>query len=146
MSQEKKKIGLEKEKEVDLIIINWKTYKSRIKFFDDIIARLRLEGTPICIGIYTLGFLAQFWVIYLLGIFYISGILCLDLLHLHLLLESVEQAKKIEDKFEKELLTVTHKLTSKKRTILHYLGIGILYATLFIVGIFLIIVNPAKII
>lgn len=121
------KIKLNEDKEIDLIVINWKTFKDRIKFFDDIIARLRLEGTPICIGIYTLGYLAQFWLIYLLGIFYIIGIFCLDYLHYKLLLVAVEKAKEIEEKFEDEILTVTKSLTTKKRTIYHSIGFIILY-------------------
>ena len=123
------KIKIEEDKKIDLIVINWQTLKDRIKFFDDIIARLRLEGTPICIGIYTLGYLAQFQIIYLLGIFYIIGIFCLDLLHLKLLLVAVKEAKKIEGKFEDEILTVTRSLTTNWRTTLHFIGIFILYVT-----------------
>ncbi|MFX0059750.1 MAG: hypothetical protein ACFE75_04560 [Candidatus Hodarchaeota archaeon] len=132
------KIKLREEKEIDLIVINWRTFKDRIKFFDDIIAKLRLEGTPICIGIYTLGYLAQFWLIYLLGIFYVIGILCLDSLHFILLMAAVKQAKKIEEKFEKEILTVTKYLTTNWRTALHFIGVFILYATFIVVGAFLI--------
>ena len=133
------KIKLKEDKEIDLIVTNWQTFKDRIKFFDDIIARLRLEGTPICIGIYTLGYLAHFWLIYLLGIFYISGILFLDLLHFKLLRVAVNEAKKIEDKFEHEILTVTKKLTTKWRTAFHFLGVFILYAIPIVVGIGLIV-------
>lgn len=46
-------INLPEGKDLDLTILNWTTLKDRIKFFDDIISRLRLEGTPICIGIFT---------------------------------------------------------------------------------------------
>ena len=135
------KIKLREEKEIDLIVINWKTFKDRIKFFDDIIAKLRLEGTPICIGIYTLGYLAQFWCVYMLGIFYIFGILCLDSLHFILLMAAVKQAKNIEGKFEKEILTVTKYLTTKWRTALHFIGVFILYAAFMIVGVVLIVTS-----
>ena len=133
------KIKLEEEKKIDLIVINWQTLKDRIKFFDDIIARLRLEGAPICIGIYTLGYLAHFQIIYLLGIFYIFGILCLDLLHFKMLRVAVKEAKKIEDKFEDEILTVTKSLTTTWRTALHFIGVFILYVSFIVVGIGLII-------
>ena len=133
------KIKLEEDKKIDLIVINWQTFKDRIKFFDDIIARLRLEGTPICIGVYTLGYLAHFWAIYLLGIFYIFGILCLDLLHFKLLLIAVKKAKEIEDKFEDGVLTVTKSLTTKWRTTLHFIGVVILYVVFIGVGIGLIV-------
>jgi len=63
------KIKLDEKEKIKLRIINWKTFKDRIKFFDEIIARLRIEGAPIAIGIFTLGYLTSFWVIYLLGIF-----------------------------------------------------------------------------
>ena len=139
MSIEIKKIKLKEDKEIDLIVINWQTFKDRIKFFDDIIARLRLEGAPICIGIYTLGYFAQFWIIYLLGIVYIIGIFILDYLHFKLLRVAVREAQKIEDKFEDEILTVTKHLTTKWRTTLHYLGMLILYIIFIIVGIGLIV-------
>ena len=132
------KIKLEEEKKIDLIVINWQTLKDRIKFFDDIIARLRLEGTPICIGIYTLGYLAHFWAIYLLGIFYMIGILCLDLLHFKLLRVAVKEAQKIEDKFEDGILTVTKSLTTKWRTVFHFIGVIILYGVFIVVGFVLI--------
>ena len=132
------KIKLKEDKEIDLIVINWQTFKDRIKFFDDIIARLRLEGTPISIGIYTLGYIAHFWVIYLLGMVYIFGILCLDLLHFKLLLIAVKKAKEIEERFEDEILTVTKSLTTKWRTIYHFIGIFVLYVTFIVVGICLI--------
>ena len=132
-------IKLPEGKDLDLTILNWTTFKDRIKFFDEIISRLRLEGTPICIGIFTLGYLAKFWLIYLLGIFYISGILLLDLLHFWLLLVSVNKALSIENNIEGNYLTVTRDLTNPSRTILHLLGVFILYCSLIIVGICLII-------
>jgi len=133
------KIKLKEDKEIDLIVTNWQTFKDRIKFFDDIIARLRLEGTPICIGIYTLGYLANFCIIYLLGIIYIFGIFCLDLLHYRLLLIAVKEAIKIEEKFEDEILNVTKSLTSKKRTKYHSISLIILYVVFIGVGIGLIV-------
>lgn len=139
------KIKLKEGQDFDLILLNWKTFKDRIKFFDEIISRLRLEGTPICIGIFTLGYLAQFWVIYLLGIIYISGILCLDILHFWLLIVSVKKAKEIEEKFEGNFLSVTQDLTSKLRTVFHILGVFILYIAFILAGIFLIIFNPVAI-
>ena len=80
MNNKKDKIVIKEEKKIDIILINWSTFKDRIKFFDEIIARLRLEVTPICIAVFTLGFITKFWLIYLLGIIYIFGILTLDLL------------------------------------------------------------------
>lgn len=136
------KIKLDEKEKIKLIIINWKTFKDRIKFFDEIIARLRIEGAPIAIGIFTLGYLTSFWVIYLLGIFYLIGILCLDILHFELLIISVKNAKIIENKFEGDFLTVTKELTTTKRTIFHAIGFLILYGVLIIAGIGLIIINP----
>ena len=132
---------LSNEKSLELTIVNWQMFKDRIKFFDDIISRLRLEGTPICIAIYTFGYLSNFWLVYLLGIFYVFGILCLDLLHMRLLMTSVDKAKQIESKFENSELSVTTDLESVKRTFIHYFGAGILYGSLIVAGVVLIIIQ-----
>lgn len=134
------KYKLNEEKTIELTIINWQMFKDRIKFFDDIISRLRLEGTPICIAIYTFGYLSNFWLVYLLGILYVSGILCLDILHMRFLMISVNKAKNIESKFENSILSVTTDLESGKRTFIHYFGAGILYGSLIIAGVILSII------
>lgn len=124
-----------KERELDLHLRNWEMCKDRIKFSDEIIARLRLEGTPIGFGVYTLGAIAKIWGIFVLGIIYIIGIFLLDILHLNLLNKSVSKAKEIEEKIGNyAYLNITHHLTSRFRTILHYLGMGILYGSLTIAG------------
>ena len=134
------KYKLNEEKTLELTIINWQMFKDRIKFFDDIISRLRLEGIPICIAIYTFGYLSNFWLVYLLGVLYVSGILCLDILHMRLLMISVNKAKNIESKFENSILSVTTDLESGKRTFIHYFGAGILYGSLIIAGVILSII------
>ncbi len=142
INNKKEMIEITEEKKIDLILTNWSTFKDRIKFFDEIISRLRLEGTPICIAIFTLGFITKFWLIYLLGIIYILGILTLDLLHFRLLIESVKGAKEIESRIENNLLYVTQKLTKRSRTVIHIIGVIILYGILIFVGILLIVFNP----
>jgi len=132
----------------DLILKDWEMTKDRIKHFDDVVIRMRLQGIPIATAILAVG-LASFpythpikvsilhWVItatsviIALGSIYLIPIFVLDALHYNLLLRSIEHAKQIEQlpKY-KGKLQITTILTSPILTRLHticavavYLGV-----------------------
>lgn len=129
----------------DLILKDWEMTKDRIKHFDDVVIRMRLQGIPIATAIMAVG-LASFpythaikvflfqWittatsVIIALGSIYLIPILALDALHYKLLLLSVDHAKRIEQlpKY-KGKLQITTVLTSPKLTRLHTICAGAVY-------------------
>ncbi len=132
----------------DLTLKDWEMTKDRIKHFDDVVIRLRLQGIPIATAIMAVG-LASFpythpirvsifhWVItatsliIALGSVYLIPIFALDALHYKLLLLSVKHAKEIEQSPKyKGKLQVTTILTSPILTRVHtvcalavYLGV-----------------------
>lgn len=123
------------EKETDLVLKDWEMTKDRIKHFDDVTIRLRLQGIPIGTAIQAIG-LASFqytqnirvWgvtatsLIIALGSIYLIPIFLLDILHYKLMLISVEHAKQIESMSKyKGKLQITTKLTTPKLTLLHWI-------------------------
>jgi hypothetical protein len=142
-------------KDEDLILEDWKMTKDRIKHFDDIVIRLRLEGVPITSAIIGAG-LASFQytskvvfrinnyalnatsIVLLLGAFYIFPICILDLFHYRLLVIAVDHARSIEqeEKF-KGRLQITTKLTSPTLTRIHLIVAMFIYVALFIGAIIL---------
>jgi len=137
--------------EPDLILKDWEMTKDRIKHFDDVVTRLRLQGIPIGTAIQAIG-LASFqyvqsikiWgvsaasLIIALGSIYLIPIFFLDLLHYNLMLISVRHGKDIEalPKY-KGKLQITTKLTSRKLTILHTSCAVIVYCGVIILGLIL---------
>jgi len=138
-------------KETDLILKDWEMTKDRIKHFDDVTVRLRLQGIPIGTTIQAIG-LASFqytqniriWgvtatsLIIALGSIYLIPIFLLDILHYKLLLISVEHAKQIEamPKY-KDKLQITTRLTSPRLTILHWICAIVVYSGVIILGFIL---------
>lgn len=142
-------------KDEDLILEDWKMTKDRIKHFDDIVIRLRLEGVPITMAIIGAG-LASFQytskvifqisnyslnatsIVILLGALYILPVCILDLFHYHLLVIAVDHAKSIEqqERFRGKL-QITTKLTSPTLTIIHVVVAMVIYVTLFVAALIL---------
>jgi hypothetical protein len=140
------------EKEDDLILKDWEMTKDRIKHFDDVIIRLRLQGIPIGTAIQAIG-LASFQytqnikilnilsaasLIVALGSIYLIPIFALDILHYTLLLISVEHARQIEamPKY-KGKLQITTKLTKPWLTKLHWFCAIAVYIGIIIAGFIL---------
>jgi hypothetical protein len=129
------------------ILEDWKMTKDRIKHFDDLIFRLRLEGIPIASGIIGVGLVSYNYtsdivldlgnftigapsLVILLAAFYLMPIFALDMVYYDLLRRAVEHAEKIEESHFNETISITRKLTSKYLSIAHttiaifiYLGI-----------------------
>lgn len=140
------------EKEEDLILKDWEMTKDRIKHFDDVVIRLRLQGIPIGTAIQAIG-LASFqytqniriWnilsaasLIVALGSIYLIPIFALDMLHYTLLLISVEHARQIEamPKY-KGKLQITTRLTKPLLTKLHWFCAIAVYIGIIIAGFIL---------
>jgi predicted PurR-regulated permease PerM len=120
----------------DLILEDWKMTKDRIKHFDDLIFRLRLEGIPIASGIIGVG-LASFQytsdiifqignftinatsIVVLLGAFYLMPVFALDMVYYKLLNKAVNHAREIESKEFNQNLKITGILTSHFLTYAH---------------------------
>jgi hypothetical protein len=137
--------------ETDLILKDWEMTKDRIKHFDDVIIRLRLQGIPIGSAILALGLSSFQYIknlqisgisiaalIVALGSIYLIPIFLLDLVHYNLMLISVRHAKEIEalPKY-KNKLQITTKLTSKKLTYLHTACTIIVYCGVIALGFIL---------
>jgi len=135
----------------DLVLEDWKMTKDRIKHFDDVVIRLRLQGIPIGTAIQAIGIASfqytqnvRFWninatsFIILLGSLYLIPIFLLDILHYRLLLISVSHAKQIEAMpTYKDKLQITTKLTSPKLTRLHTICTILVYGFVIAFGFIL---------
>lgn len=138
----------------EIILEDWKITKDRIKHFDDILMRTRLQGIPIAtalqaaafitsgsIGKITVPVLGSDWPIFslilLAGILYLIPVLLLDLFHFSLLIIAVNHAKKIEEENFNQKLGITRALTKRWLTILHVLAYGV-YLAIFVIGLHLI--------
>ena len=135
----------------DLILKDWEMTKDRIKHFDDIVIRLRLQGIPIGTAIQAIG-LASFsythsirvWgisatsFIIALGSIYLIPIFLLDIFHYKLLLISVEHGREIEAMPQyRGKLQITTKLTSRKLTVLHWACAIAVYLGVIVFGFIL---------
>lgn len=132
----------------DLILEDWKITKDRIKHFDDVVIRLRLQGIPIATAILAMG-LASFEythnikflginttsLIVALGALYLLPVFFLDMLHYKLLLISVKHGQLIEaiPKY-KGKLQITTKLTSPKLTTVHTICAIVIYICIIVCG------------
>jgi hypothetical protein len=133
----------------DLILKDWEMTKDRIKHFDDVIIRLRIQGIPIAAAIQAAGFASINYtknvfflgcsltsLILIFGSLYLLPILGLDLFHFRLLMISVNHAISIEQLPQfKNKLQITSKLTSPKLTKLHTILAAVLYSSLISFGI-----------
>jgi hypothetical protein len=142
-------------KDEDLVFEDWKMTKDRIKHFDDIVIRLRLESVPITVAIIGAGLgsfqymskvifrinnysLSAASIVLLLAAIYILPVCVLDVFHYKLLVIAVNHAKSIEqqERFQGKL-QITTKLTSPTLTIIHLVFAMMIYAGLFIAAIIL---------
>lgn len=101
--------------DVELYLRDWEVTKERIKHFDDVIIRLRLQGIPIALALMSLGAIiypsikavpipifhssAGSLLFFAAGV-YLIPIFALDIVHYILLLESVQHAIDIENRDE----------------------------------------------
>ncbi|WAI01233.1 hypothetical protein [Methanogenium organophilum] len=134
-----------------LYIEDWKVTKDRIRHFDDIILKIRLEGIPIALALFSIGY----YLIPILQInevpvfgnaacipffavsFYIIGLMGMDFVHFVLLLGSVDHSKWIENLPQfKGKLQITTKLTNIKLTWFHLIYAMIFYASILGVSVF----------
>lgn len=140
--------------EDDILLEDWKITKDRIKHFDDVIMKTRVQGLPIAttiqaaafaslgsigkISIQFAGFdLHVFSLIIFAGLVYLVPILLLDLLHYKLLLKAVAHAKSIEERPQfVGKLEITHKLSSRGLSFLHAAGGYGVYIVVFASGIY----------
>lgn len=143
--------------ENDLRLEDWKMTKDRIKHFDDMVMKTRVQGLPIATAIQAIAFaslasvgkiqttildLSVFSLIIIASLIYLVPVLLLDILHLILLSKAVKHAKNIEENFFKETISITRILSSRKLTALHVAGgIGI-YAVVFGAGFYFLYVAP----
>ena len=132
----------------DLVLEDWKMTKDRIKHFDDVVIRLRLQGIPIGTAIQAVGLASVQYtqnikiggisaasLIVALGSVYLLPIFFLDLLHYNLLLISVKHGKYIEElPAYKGKLNITKKLTSHKLTLLHTVSAIFVYSGVIALG------------
>ena len=142
-------------KDEDLVLEDWKMTKDRIKHFDDIVIRLRLEGVPISMAIIGAGLgsfqytskvifnvghysISATSIVLLLAALYILPLCILDAFHYHLLVIAVDHARSIEqqERFQGKL-QITTKLTSPTLTIIHLVVAMVIYVGLFIASIIL---------
>ena len=127
----------------DLILKDWEMTKDRIKHFDDVVIRIRLNGIPIgtaiqAAGLASLkythtfkfgGIISPTSLIIAIGSIYLVPIFLLDMLHYDLLMKSVKHGMNIEDQPKyKGKLQITTKLTSDTLTKLHYYCAILVYA------------------
>ncbi len=141
--------------ETDLVFQDWLMTKDRIRHFDEIVVKIRIEGAPIATAIYGIGVLAfpyaqqvlltvplVGWklsapsLLFYFGAVYIIAMALMDFLHLKLLGIAVEHARLIEKQEPyKGKLEITTKLTNRPLTALHYGSMFLMYALLAAVGI-----------
>jgi hypothetical protein len=139
---------------VELRFEDWKMTKNRIKHFDDIVMKTRVQGIPIATAIQAAAFVSAasvgkiettifnyqisvFSIIILSSLTYLVPVLLLDIFHFKLLLKAVKHASKIEEEEPfKGKLEITHKLTSRGLSVLHSLGGYGTYFVIFLAGFY----------
>ncbi len=135
---------------------DWKMTKDRIKHFDDVLMRTRVEGIPIATALQAAAFvtakdvgyiqtkipfigdpisLPVFSLIILASLAYLVPVLLLDILHFVLLKKAVEHAYDLEKQLGNKI-QITHKLTSFWLTLLHTVGAYLIYGMIFAAGIY----------
>lgn len=135
----------------ELLLKDWEVTKDRIKHFDDVIVRLRLQSIPIALGIMSLGAALYSTVktipipilggsagslLFLAAGLYLIPILALDLVHYKLLLNSVAHAISIEnlEPFQGKL-EITNKITNNLLTSIHTLIAVALYGAIILLSL-----------
>lgn len=135
--------------DVELFLRDWEVTKERIKHFDDVIIRLRLQGIPIALAIMSLGAVIYpriqavpipiihgsvgSLLFFAAGI-YLIPVLALDIVHYILLLESVEHAIDIENREEfRGKIQITNKITDARLTKIHTWIAIVLYGVMILI-------------
>lgn len=147
----------------EIILEDWKMTKDRIKHFDDVVMRTRLQGLPIATALQAAAFLTSdtvgrinvnilnlniinlpvFSLIILAGLVYLIPVILLDAVHFKLLMQAVKHAQKIEQMSRfKEKLGITTALTGGWLTVLHAGGAAVAYFLIIIVGSYLVVTGP----
>lgn len=146
---------------IDFVFEDWKMAKDRIKHFDDVVVRIRLQGIGIAAAIMSIGVasleftgvirfaigpvtLTGAAVIVFLGSLYLFPVLALDWLHYKLLILAVGRAIEIEnDPTYQGKLLITHTLTSRRLTFFHNAILVAIYIGLIAFGLVLALVLNA---
>ncbi|MCP8321727.1 MAG: hypothetical protein H3Z52_12435 [archaeon] len=137
----------------ELLLQDWLMTKDRIKHFDDIVVRIRIQGIPIATAILAAGLISYQYtkeviffgisapaLVVLAGTLYIIPILALDLFHFKLLMIAVEHGKYIENLPQfKGKLQITTKLTGRWLTIFHIVFAIAIYVVILVAGLSLLI-------
>lgn len=136
---------MKRKNELELILEDWKMTKDRIRHFDDIIMRIRVQSLPISIGLFLFAFSSRsltgvvklyIWAIHVSSLaliftgLYLIPIALLDFLHYRLLLKSVDHAKELENKYFEGNIEITNILTSPYLTHLHSCAVILFYCVL----------------
>lgn len=146
----------------EIILEDWKMTKDRIKHFDDVVMRTRLQGIPIATALQAAAVLTAdtfekiavtipylnfniplFSLIVLAGLVYLIPVIFLDWVHFILLMKAVKHALKIEAYPQfKNKLGITGALTSKSLTWLHKGGAIFAYLLIMTVGLIFVFSGP----
>ncbi|MHA1672724.1 MAG: hypothetical protein ACTSYI_03770 [Promethearchaeota archaeon] len=111
----------------EFLLEDWRMAKDRIKHFDDVVIKLRLEAIPISGLLITLGITQQVDVLFLIAAIYLIPIFLLDIVHFTLLIKSVKYALELETKLNNQV-NITTRLTRTWISVLHGLGYLIYFA------------------
>lgn len=127
--------------DLELYLKDWEMTKDRIKHFDNVIMRIRIQAIPISTAFLTVGWglneTKATWtpLIFLFACVYIIPVAMFDWLHYKLLRISVEHARDIENMAPfKGKMQITRKLTKKTLTRVHNIAIAIVYILVFVAG------------
>jgi len=149
------KITFALDADTELLLEDWKMTKDRIKHFDTMVMKLRVQGLPIAAVIQAIAFFVSsqadgisinilgyefsvFAIIVMTALFYLVPVLFLDVLHFLLLYSSVKHALQLEKNHFNNKIQITHKLTNKFYTIMHIIGGYGVYALIYVIGIYFI--------
>jgi len=126
----------------DLYLKDWEITKDRIKHFDDIVMRIRVQAIPISSaffiagwGLHQEGYEWAPW-LFIMAAIYIFPIALLDYFHYILLTKSVSHAIDIEKNKFNNKLQITSKLTTPYLSFVHSLAATIIYIMIFISAIY----------
>ena len=136
----------------ELLLEEWKLTKDRISHFDEIVIRLRLEGISLALLIIGIGFMIVQYaptvhvteidfsaagLVFIFASAYLIPIFFFDMLHYHLLIQSVEHSISIEKMIFSDRKSITQKLTSKFLTTIHSVLFIALYLIIISMGFIL---------
>ena len=131
-----------KKSDGELYLKDWEITKDRIKHFDEIVMRIRVQDIPISSaffiagwGLHNEGYQWAPW-LFLLASVYILPIAAFDYFHYILLVKAVRHAIWLEqNKFDNKI-QITQKLTSRWLSILHVGAAAGIYIVIFIASLY----------